>query len=429
MNPALFVALLGAAQVGAAADESGLSLRGAIERALAVAPAAVRAEAEIAAARANKDQTFSLVLPRIAATGSLIKNSEEVSFGSPEERRLILAGTDWNARVTLQQPVYAGRRELRLYQQSKEGVNLALSGRSFARERLAFRVIQDYLALVQAKALVDVEKRGAELAARRVDQAQALFEAGEVTRVEVLRAETARKAAERRASLAEQEEIASASRLRVDLVLDATPAVFDPGDRGLPVISEDALLKVASARPEVLQAATNLTIAELEVMKQKGFSLPVVTADASYVWQRASFPTTRYGQAALRITVPIFQSGEVRARVKIAEERRRQAQTTLDEMKRGAREDIRQSVASLESARRTKALADEQLKAAEAEYAQARDLYAVREVTALDLEAAENALSEARRAVVQSRFAVWLAESLCHLSAGGLVRAALENPL
>ena len=68
------------------------------------------------------------MLPRINITGSLIRNSEEVTFGSVEDSRTILPGTDWNARVTLQQPVYAGRREFRLYYQSKEGITLARDG-------------------------------------------------------------------------------------------------------------------------------------------------------------------------------------------------------------------------------------------------------------------------------------------------------------
>jgi outer membrane protein TolC len=67
------------------------------------------------------------------------------------------------------------------------------------------------------------------------------------------------------------------------------------------------------------------------------------------------------------------------------------------------------------------------LTAAEAEYAQAHDLYDQREATALDLEAAESALSEARRALIQVRFAVLQAEASAWLAAGSLADAALEN--
>jgi outer membrane protein len=408
-----------------------LTLRAALERAFQMSPAAVRAVDEIDAAVAQRNATRSLVLPRVNVTGSLIRNSEEVSFGSDDDRRTILPSTDWSARVTLQQPIYAGRREFRLYYQSKEGINLARDGQELTRDRIALQVIADYSAAVQAQALVNVEKEGAALAARRIQQAQALFEAGEVTKIDVLRAETANKAALRRVAAAEAEGIQARSRLRVALALDGGESQLGPLDEttefGLPVAGVDTLEARALVRSDVKQAETNVKIADLEVMKQKGAYLPVVTADVSYVRQKSSFPSDGYGSAALRVTVPVFQGGEVGARVRIAAARLHQAETTLAETRRQASEDVRQALALLESARRSKALADDQLKAAEAEYAQARDLYDQREATALDLEAAESALSEARRALVQGRFAVLQAEANAWLAAGSLATAALEN--
>lgn len=408
-----------------------LTLRSALERAFLMSPSAVRAEDEVAAAEGQRVATKSLVLPRINVTGSLIKNSEEVSFGSKEDSRTILPGRDWNTRVTLQQPVYAGRREFRLYNQSKEGINLARDGKRGNRDRIALRVIADYSAAVQAKALVEVEGQAALLAEKRIAQAQALFDAGEVTKIDVLRAMTAHKAALRRVAAAEAEGIQARSRLRMALAIDGGDAELgdleDTTSMGLPVLAPESLEARALSRAEIKQAETSLRIADLEVLKQKGAYLPVVTADLGYIRQKSSFPSDAYGYAALRFTVPIFQGGEVGARIRIASARQHQAEVTLAEARRQALEDVRQSLALLESARRTKTLADDQLKAAEAEYAQARDLYNQREATALDLEAAESALSEARRALIQGRFAVLQAEASAWLAAGSLADAALEN--
>lgn len=408
-----------------------LTLKAAIERAFALSPAALRADDEIEAAEAQRVATKSLVLPRINITGSLIRNSEEVTFGSVEDSRTILPGTDWNARVTLQQPVYAGRREFRLYYQSKEGITLARDGKRATRDRIALRVIADYAAAVQARALIDVERQAASLAQKRIAQAQSLFDAGEVTRVDVLRAETAHKAALRRVANAESEAIQARSRLRMALAIDggdeALGALDETTEIGLPVIGAESLEARALTRAEVKQAETNVRIAELEYLKQKGAYLPVVTADMGYIRQKSSFPSDSYGYAALRFTVPLFQGGEVGARMRIAAARQHQAEVTLAETRRQATEDVRQALSLLEVARRTKGLADDQVKAAEAEYAQARDLYEQREATALDLEAAEAALSEARRALIQARFAVLQAESSAWLAAGSLADAALEN--
>ena len=408
-----------------------LTLKAAIERAFAVSPAALRADDEIEAAEAQRVATKSLVLPRINVTGSLVRNSEEVTFGSVEDSRTILPGTDWNARVTLQQPVYAGRREFRLYYQSKEGITLARDGKRATRDRIALRVIADYAAAVQARAFIEVERQAASLAQKRIAQARSLFDAGEVTRVDVLRAETAHKAALRRVANAEAEAIQARSRLRMALAIDggdeALGALDETTEIGLPVAGAESLEARALTRAEVKQAETNVRIAELEYLKQKGAYLPVVTADMGYIRQKSSFPSDSYSYAALRFTVPLFQGGEVGARMRVAAARQHQAEVTLAEARRQATEDVRQALSLLEVARRTKGLADDQVKAAEAEYAQARDLYEQREATALDLEAAEAALSEARRALIQARFAVLQAESSAWLAAGSLADAALEN--
>ncbi len=427
----LAATLAAPAQAAEAQTAPTLTLKAAIERAFALSPAALRAEDEIEAAEAQRVATKSLVLPRINLTGSLIRNSEEVTFGSVEDSRTILPGTDWNARVTLQQPVYAGRREFRLYYQSKEGITLARDAKRATRDRIALRVIADYAAAVQARALIDVERQAASLAQKRIAQAQSLFDAGEVTRVDVLRAETAHKAALRRVANAESEAIQARSRLRMALAIDggdeALGALDETTEIGLPVIGAESLEARALTRAEVKQAETNVRIAELEYLKQKGAYLPVVTADMGYIRQKSSFPSDSYGYAALRFTVPLFQGGEVGARMRIAAARQHQAEVTLAETRRQATEDVRQALSLLEVARRTKGLADDQVKAAEAEYAQARDLYEQREATALDLEAAESALAEARRALIQARFAVLQAESSAWLAAGSLADAALEN--
>ena len=427
----LAATLAAPAQAAEAQAAPTLTLKAAIERAFALSPAALRADDEIEAAEAQRVAVKSLVLPRINITGSLIRNSEEVTFGSVEDSRTILPGTDWNAKVTLQQPVYAGRREFRLYYQSKEGITLARDAKRATRDRIALQVIADYAAAVQAQALIEVERQAASLARKRIAQAQSLFDAGEVTRVDVLRAETAHKAALRRVANAESEAIQARSRLRMALAIDggdqALGALDETTEIGLPVIGAESLEARALTRAEVKQAETNVRIAELEYLKQKGAYLPVVTADMGYIRQKSSFPSDSYGYAALRFTVPVFQGGEVGARMRIAAARQHQAEVTLAETRRQATEDVRQALSLLEVARRTKGLADDQVKAAEAEYAQARDLYEQREATALDLEAAESALAEARRALIQARFAVLQAESSAWLAAGSLADAALEN--
>ena len=157
------------------------------------------------AADAQRRTYLSYVLPRIGATGGLIRNSDEVSFGGSDFQRVILPLNDWNLRLTVQQPVFAGLREQRAYQQAKEGVRSAEQGVRATEDRILLRTAADYIQVVGGDALVKVEEQAIALARDRLREARDFFEAGETTRVDVLRAESAAKAAERRLALARRD--------------------------------------------------------------------------------------------------------------------------------------------------------------------------------------------------------------------------------
>ncbi len=412
----------------AAAPGPILSFEDALRRALAANATVGRARAEVGAADAQRRTFLSYILPRLQATGGLVRNSDEVSFGGSDFQRVILPLNDWNLRLTLQQPVFAGLREQRAYQQAKEGVRSAEQGARATEDRILLRTAADYIQVVGGDALVRVEEQGLGLARNRLREARDFFEAGETTRVDVLRAESAVKAAERRLALARRDREVALGQLRIALDLDGEFAVAEPA-LSLPPRRDEALLlqQAAETRADLRQAKSSLRVAELEVSKQKGNYLPTITADAGWVWQKTSFPTDRYGFAALRFNVPLWQSGEVGARVALARERERQAQLTLDEAARTVCEDVRRALLDLETATTSLSLSEDQLRAAEAEYAQVADLYRSQEATSLDIQASETNLNEARRAVVVSRLARLLAELGVHFAAGDLKSAVLKE--
>ena len=421
-------AALARAQAPLAAPRTPLTFEEALRRALDANTSVSRARAEVNAADAQRRTFLSYVLPRLGATGGLIRNSEEVAFGGADFQRIILPLNDWSLRLTLQQPVFAGLREQRAYQQAKEGVRAAEQGVRGTEDRILLRTASDYIQVVGGDALVNVERQTLALARDRLREARDFFEAGETTRVDVLRAESAGKVAERRLALARRDRGAALGRLRIDLNLDGDFEVSEPS-LSLPARPDEALLlqQAAETRADVRQAKSALRIAELEVSKQKGAYLPTVTADAGYVWQKTAFPTDRYGYAALRFVVPIWQSGEIASRVTLARERERQASLSLEEQLRTVQEDVRRALLDFETATTSLALSEEQLRAAEAEHAQVADLYRSQEATSLDIQSSETNLSEARRAVVVSRLARLLSELDVYFAAGDLKSAVLKE--
>ena len=416
------------AQAPTAAPRTPLSFDQALRRALDANTSVGRAKAEVGAADAQRRMYLSYILPRVGATGGLIRNSEEVSFGGSDFQRIILPLNDWNLRLIVQQPVFAGLREQRAYQQAKEGVRAAEQGVRATEDRILLRTASDYVQAVGGDALVRVEEQTVALAQERLREARDFFEAGETTRVDVLRAESSVKAAERRLALARRQRDAALGQLRIDLNTDGEFEVAESAP-SLPARPDEALLlqQAAETRADVQQARSALRIAQLEVSKQKGNYLPTITADAGYVWQKTAFPTDRYGYAALRFNVPIWQSGEIASRVAFARERERQAQLALEEQLRIVQEDVRTALLDLDTATTSLALSEDQLRAAEAEYQQVSDLYRSQEATSLDIQTSEATLAEARRAVVVSRLARFLSELSVYFAAGDLKSAVLKE--
>ncbi len=400
-----------------------VTLEEALRQALAANPTLGSAEIEEAAVKGQVRALLATVLPKIGVQGNYVVNSEEASFGSGSDKRTVLPGRDWSYRLTLSQPIYAGNRERRALEQARLGVDTARANAASARDRLLLAVAADYLAVVRADELIAVEQKSVDLASARRDQAKTFFEAGETTRVDLLRAEADIKGAERQLARARQDRALAESRLREDLALDQPLATTEPG-RILPKrpTEEELLAQVEESRPEVARAKTAVEIARLEVRKQKGALLPVLTADGAWLKQRSSFPLDQYGFFAFRLTVPIYQGGEVKAKVAIANERLHQAELDLEAARRKVREEVRRAMADLAAADAELALAQEQLTAAEAEYEQADELYRAQELTALDARVAETSLADARRAVATGALNRDLAELEVWSAAGLLAK-------
>src|SRR4051812_30167813 len=328
--------------------QTKLTLQEALNRALQVNNTVERSRVEVNVAEQNRKQLLSSILPQVNLTGSTIENSKEVAFGSGADARTILPATDWNYRVVLSQPIYAGMREKRAYDQAKIGITNARQGVLGTEDAVLLRVASNYLGVANADANIAIERRNIELAEKRKTQSTAFYQAGEVTKVDVLRAETAIKAAQRLLATAQQQREAAVSGLRQDLDLTGDIAVTPPDNALAPLPDEQTLMtRAESSRPDVAVAQNNIRIAQLEVQKQRGARLPVVTFDAGYIDQKAAFPASHYGYGAFRFSVPIWDSNQVNLRVATAKEREEQAKLLLEDAKTAAHEDVRKAITDL----------------------------------------------------------------------------------
>lgn len=409
------------------ARAEGLTLADAFERALSSNLSLERARRELPAADAQRKAIYSALLPKVSAAGNLGLNSTEVSFGDPPDDRTVLPKQDWDYRVVAVQPLFAGLRDKRAYDQSKLAVEGARETGRGAEEDVLLRVATAFAAAAGSEALVDVETRNLALVAQRKKQAKDLFEAGETTRVDLLRAEADGKAAEERLVSARQGLEEALGRLRVALALDG-PLDVDVGSALLPPLGpESDLVASALARPDVRQAELAFASAGIEVKKQRGAYLPVLFAEAGYVKQKRAFPVDEYGYGALRFSVDLFRGGETAARVAAARERETQARLAVEELRREVKEEVEVALLAVEAARARTKLADERLAAAQADYDQTFEQYRSQLLTTLDVQSAETSLAEARRGRIAARLGLFLAEVRTFHAAGVLAPATRKE--
>ena len=412
-----------------------LTLQQALRRALEANASTATVRSQIAVSEAQVRQLRSSVLPHVDLDTAVTRNSNEVAFDVNGFRATILPRNDWSARLNFSQPIYAGKRELMALRQSRLNVSSGEANLRSTEDMVLLSTASNYLGIVQGEALVDVERKNLELAERRRKQAQAFYEAGEQTRVDVLRAETDQKAAERALAAAMQSRDLSASRLRLDLALDEPAGapirpiqVTEPELKLPPLPAAEALVAQAQGgHPAVQRAELALQIAQLETSKQRAARLPTVRAEGDVLRQRTTFPADQTAAVTIRLTMPIFDSGEISAKVAVAREQQRQAEIALAEAKRQVREDVLQALLELETAGKDLALAREQLAAAEAQYNQSFELYRAEEATSLDLQTSEAALASARRAVVNGTLSRELAELNVWSAAGTLKKLILTQ--
>lgn len=420
---AVAVSLSMTAAMPLAAQETAqpLTFSQALARALEFNRAAGQSRLNVDIARAQSRILFANILPQIGVAGSVTRNTKEVMFGEGDDQFTILPKDDWSYTFVLAQPIYAGGREIRAYNQSKLAVENSRQGVRATEDAILLQTSAAYLGAIQADALVVVERGNIELAENRRVQSQNFYEAGETTRVDVLRAETATKAAQRRLASATQARENALSRLRIVLASDAPVTITSP-DVPIPAIPNEAELiaRAEAARPEVRQAENALRIANLEVKKQWAAHLPLVTAQATYTTQKVEFPTDEFGALTLNFSLPIWQNGQISQRVAQAKAQVKQAELELENARQTVREDVRVAILDLETSKTNLALAREQLAAAQAEYDQMFDLYRAQEATSLDLDAAESGLAEARRAVAIGELDEDIAELRVWYAAGSL---------
>lgn len=366
-----------------------------IETALARAYANnVDLNAQRASVRATDEQVpraKSGYLPRVSAQAQGGKNNN-VYNGS--EANLTPRGL----ALTITQNLYNGDRTASQINAAEAGVLAAQAGLRQTEQSVLLNAATQYMNVVRDEAVVRLRTANIGVLKEQLRQTQDRFHVGEVTRTDVAQVEAQLAAAEAEFSTAETN--IAVSRAAYGQVVGAEPvdlADAEPVSKGLPGSLKQALASGKSSHPQVQAARHAVEVAEASVKAAESELKPSVDLQGSVSrnWDYKS-ANDEVSDAKLLgvLSVPLYEAGEVSARVRAAKETLGQRQLEADSARFAVRSAIAGAWSQFETANARLKSAKAQIAAAEIALNGVREEAKVGQRTTLDvLVSSQNLLS------------------------------------
>ncbi len=400
------VLLLGSVALAAMGEAaSAETIEGALARAYAGNPQLNAGRAGVRATDENVPRALSGYRPRITASGDIGAQTQDSRFGTGPwvndntvprgvglqiDQNLFNGGRTFNSVRQADTNVLAAREQLRVTEQS-----VLLDGAT------------SYMDVLRDTAIVSLRNNNIDVLEEQLRQTRDRFNVGEVTRTDVAQAEARLAAAQADASTAVGNLKTSLARYRA--VIGAEAKQLSPAralDAVLPRTLDGAIAQSQAEHPNILAALHAVDAAELQVKIVEGELYPTVGLQGT-VTHRWDFqrPNLEANTAAVvgTVSVPIYEGGEVYARVRQSKETLGQRRIEADQ----ARDTVRQNVVSawgvLEATKERITASQAQIQAAEVALNGVREEAKVGQRTTLDVLNAQQELLTARVSLITAQ--------------------------
>jgi len=293
------------------------------------------------------EQAKAGILPQASLSAGASRSAVEID--NPATDRTF--GTQ-NATLSASQPLYRPAN-LATYRQGQRQMQLAEYQLTAASQDLIIRVSQAYFDVLAAQDTLGYVRALKEATAEQLASAKRNFEVGTTTITDT-------REAQARFDLVLAQEIQAENDLRIKrLALDTL--VGKPGSQPnalgslnnvpppQPANPEAWVAASEDASPNILQAKTNVEIAELETEKARAGHKPTVDLTASYGWvHNVNGSSTsvldnrpKQGTAGIAVNLPLFAGFAVQNRVRETLSLEEKARTDLEATRRAVAQAVR----------------------------------------------------------------------------------------
>jgi len=222
--------------------------------------------------------------------------------------------------VTAVQPIFSGFRTTSQVREAEASVRAGRETLRSVESAVLLEAVTAYMDVVRDQAIVRLRENNVTVLSRELKATQDRFAVGEVTRTDVAQA-TARRAGSVSALDLARANLRS-SRAAYERTVGSQPSnLIEPQlpRTLLPKSSQDAVATAARDNPSVVAALYREQAARHTVDRIRGELLPTIDVQADYTHRYNGSVTTDEAETATvrgRLNVPIYEGGEVRARVR-----------------------------------------------------------------------------------------------------------------
>lgn len=400
-----------------------LTLSDAVKKGLRANLGAVTADNSVRAARAQRIQELSALLPNItanlsetvtqvnlAAYGFQFKLPPGVNFSIPS---VVGPFSYSQAQGSLSQSVYDPVLR-RNWQASKESEKASVLSAKDTRELIVLAVGGTYLQTLATAARVDSQRAQVENAQAICQQALVRKQAGTNAKIDVMRSLVELQTEQQRLSSLQadlRKQKISLARI-LGLSLEHEVILSEPlSSTGTAPPDAPAAVQLAFTHRADLQASeAQLRAAEKVVSAAHGEPLPSVSVNGDY-GALGPNPTSAHGVFAVTgsVNIPVWQGGRVKGDILQAESTLRQRQAELVDARTAVEQEVRNALIELETAAGQVKLATSNREYARETLVEARDRFTAGVATTVEVVQAQEQVASAESDYISGLFSFDLA--------------------
>ena len=361
----------------------------------------------------NVPQALSGYRPRVAVTatvGTQYTDTQTTSGGGPNN----LVKTDFHgvnaprsAGVTATQTLFNGFQTANRTRVAESQVSGAREGLRFLEQSVLLSAATIYMDYLRDSAIVEVQKSNVRVLEQTLKQTRDRFNVGEVTRTDVAQSEAQLAAGQTQLLTADSNLVTTRANFR--RIIGNEPEALAPGspvDRFLPGSLPGAVDLGLTENPQVTAAMYGIDVGYLQIKVNEGALLPTVvlqgSVQQSYEQTLTIFRT--FGASAIaQLNVPLYQGGAEYSLIRQSKENLAQQRLNLEQVRDQTRSNVVTAWGQLVAGKAQVASAQSQVSASEIALNGVREEAKAGQRTTLDVLNAQQALVNARVALVTAQ--------------------------